>query len=139
MLNGGLKKVQNAVFSEVYDLSNRITEETYHPSGFPVFQTYETLKAHGCRSARMTLSLHFATHLDAPYHFVDDGKRLDEFHIRDFIGSAVIVDVSGTYGPDKAKNTPITAASLKEYLEKANLQLNAGDMIIIHTGWHHLY
>lgn len=139
MANDVSEKNVNSVFTEIYDLTHRVEEETYHPAGFPAFQTYETMYAHGCRSARMTLSLHFATHLDAPYHFVEDGKRLDDFHIRDFIGEAVVLDLSETYGPDKAKSQAITATSLKACLKKTGLQINAGDMVIVHTGWHRVY
>jgi kynurenine formamidase len=28
------------------------------------------------------MSLHFATHLDAPWHMVADGKRLDQIDLR---------------------------------------------------------
>jgi kynurenine formamidase len=127
------------MLGKAFDLSHRITEETYHPSGFPSFQTYETIAAQGCRSARMTLSLHFATHLDAPWHFVQDGRRLDEFAIADFLGEAVVLDVSGEYGPERSKSRPVQPEDLEEAAKRAGLQVNEGDMVLIHTGWHHLY
>jgi len=32
------------MFKKVYDFTHRITEETYHSSGFPFFQAYENYK-----------------------------------------------------------------------------------------------
>jgi kynurenine formamidase len=125
--------------NKIYDLTNRITEETYHPSGFPSFQAYENYKTHGCRSARLTISLHFGTHLDAPWHFSDNGKKLDDFHINDLIGPAVIIDISEEYGPDVAKSKPITLDALKRGLVNSKIDIKENDMIIVNTGWHKIF
>lgn len=122
-----------------FDLSHGISENTYHPDGYTVFHNYESYYAHGCRSARIDITLHFATHLDVPYHFIENGKRLDEFKLEHFIGEAVVIDLSDTYGPDVAQREPVTAASLQKHLEDAKLNLKPGDMLVLHTGWHHLY
>ncbi len=127
------------MFNEIYDLTNRITEETYHPSGFPHFQSYENYKTQGCRSARLTISLHFGTHLDAPWHFSKNGKKLDDFHIKDLMGPAIVIDISGEYGPAIAKSKPITVDSLKEALKNSNLEIKENDMLIVNTGWHKIF
>jgi arylformamidase len=36
--------------------------------------------------------------LDAPFHFIPDGKRLQEINLDDLIGPALVVDVSGVEG-----------------------------------------
>jgi arylformamidase len=36
---------------------------------------------------------HSGTHIDAPWHFVDDGKRLDEMDCGVFFGPALVIEV----------------------------------------------
>jgi len=127
------------MFKKVYDFTHRITEEIYHPSGFPFFQAYENYKTQGCRSARLTISLHFGTHLDAPWHFTENGKRLDDFHIKNLMGSAIVIDLSDKYGPEVAKSTPITVDDLENKLKEVNLEVRERDMVIINTGWHRIF
>jgi arylformamidase len=40
-------------------------------------------------------SLHAGTHVDAPFHFKEDGTRIDEIELEVFVGPAVVVDVTG--------------------------------------------
>jgi len=43
----------------------------------------------------MTLSVHTGTHIDAPSHFVDGGKTLDELGLDPFIGPCQVVTCEG--------------------------------------------
>ncbi len=47
----------------------------------------------GCNVSTLTLSTHTGTHCDAPWHFDDDGKKLDEVDTRVFFGEALLVHV----------------------------------------------
>src|SRR6187549_2519281 len=40
-------------------------------------------------------SLHAGTHVDAPFHFKEDGTRIDEIELEVFVGPAVVVDLTG--------------------------------------------
>lgn len=42
---------------------------------------------------RITTSTHIGTHVDAPFHFLDDGKRIAEMEIDRYIGPCKVVDV----------------------------------------------
>jgi kynurenine formamidase len=44
---------------------------------------------------RIELGTHTGTHVDAPYHFVEDGAKIDELDPSLFAGPGVIVDVTG--------------------------------------------
>jgi len=135
----GKKLKEEKMFNKIFDLTHKITEETYHPSGFPFFQAYENYNTHGCRSARLTISLHFGTHLDAPWHFSKNGKKLDDFQIKDLIGPAVIVDISEEYRPGLAKSKPITVDSIKRALTRSDNDIKENDMVIVNTGWHKIF
>lgn len=48
-----------------------------------------------CNVSRVTMSSHFATHLDAPYHFEPSGLRLDHLDLNTLIGPALVHDIDG--------------------------------------------
>jgi arylformamidase len=41
------------------------------------------------------MSTHCGTHVDAPFHFLDDGQKVDELPPETFVGPALVVDVRG--------------------------------------------
>ncbi|MBS4205427.1 arylformamidase [Lederbergia citrea] len=43
----------------------------------------------------MTTSVHTGTHIDAPFHFDDEGKKVHELDLDLYIGRARVVDVTG--------------------------------------------
>ncbi len=124
---------------KLYDLSHVFDENTYHPMGFPVFKNVQMFPSHGCRHALVTMSLHFATHMDAPWHMVEDGKRLDSIDIRELAGEAVVLDVSAKYGPDRAVRAGIARADLEAAAAAAGLEVRKGDAVIVYTGWAERY
>lgn len=48
-----------------------------------------------CNVSRIAMSSHTGTHVDAPWHFEDSGKRLDEVDAGIYMGQALIVDATG--------------------------------------------
>jgi len=48
-----------------------------------------------CNVSRIAMSSHTATHVDAPWHFEDAGKRLDEVDTGIYMGQARVIDASG--------------------------------------------
>ena len=113
-----------------YDLSHGFDEDTYHPFGFAHFQNVQMFPSHGCRHAVVTMSLHFATHMDAPWHMVETGK---------LIGEAVIIDVSETYAPDKGSSREISLHDVQSSLSAHQEELRKGDALLVHTGWTALF
>ncbi|MBN2307949.1 MAG: cyclase family protein [Candidatus Hydrogenedentes bacterium] len=47
----------------------------------------------GSNTSRLTLTTHTGTHVDAPWHFEEDGRRLDEIDPAVFFGDALLVDL----------------------------------------------
>lgn len=41
----------------------------------------------------VTIASHIGTHIDAPYHFIQEGKKIDEFDINMFFGPAKVIQV----------------------------------------------
>ncbi|MDM5188643.1 arylformamidase [Bacillus sp. DX4.1] len=44
---------------------------------------------------KLTMSIHTGTHIDAPFHFDNDGKKVLDLDVEVYIGPARIIDVSG--------------------------------------------
>lgn len=65
---------------------------------------------------------HNGTHVDAPFHFIDSGKSIDQVDLGRFIGWAYVAEHSG----------PVTAADAAAILEKARkANRSAAERILI--------
>lgn len=63
-------------------------------------------KGDACNVSRWEIGAHTGTHTDAPFHFVDDGKGIDEVPLDIYIGPCIVVEV-------KPKTINIEADDLK--------------------------
>lgn len=75
---------------------------------------------------QITMGSHQGTHLDAMYHFLDDGKTLDQMPLDWFYGPAHLLRIP------KEANENITP---EDFLPYEHL-LVKGAKIIFETGWH---
>jgi len=57
--------------------------------------------------SKLSLSAHTGTHCDAPWHFLNDGKKLDELDSSVFFGNALLLDFRGA-GSIHAADLPRT-------------------------------
>jgi len=78
-----------------------------------------------CHVDVLTLGSHTGTHIDAPYHFLKDGKKINEISVQRFVGEGVLVDVSAK--PDLALIEP-------EDIARYRNDIDAGDFVILKTG-----
>lgn len=78
------------------DLSMFIDEDTpiYPGSPEPEIKQVATVAKDGWNATRLSFDTHFGTHIDAPYHMLEDGKKLDEFPVDKFVGEAVVIELS---------------------------------------------
>ena len=90
---------------------------------------HSTVAAIGFNGTRISTSTHQGTHLDAPYHFFDDGKTVDEIPLDRFYGPATLVDLAP--GSSLEPSTPITLDMLRPHEAK----FQPGAMVIYRTGW----
>ncbi|MCM3737181.1 arylformamidase [Bacillus cytotoxicus] len=44
---------------------------------------------------KISMSIHTGTHIDAPFHFDNDGKKVSDLDINVYVGPARIIDVTG--------------------------------------------
>lgn len=81
-------------------------------------------------SQRIETSMHCGTHIDAPIHAVPAGKDMASVSLEQLYGDGVIIDVSDVCGEfDIIQPHHITD----------KMEVKRGDILIIHTGFHHYY
>ncbi len=73
-----------------------------------------------CNLTAFSMCAHNGTHIDAPYHFIEDGKRVDELDASVFVGGAYVARHEGD----------VTAADARRILDRAAAE-NAAERILI--------
>lgn len=51
-------------------------------------------KGDTCNTSSISMSTHTGTHCDAPWHFEEEGKKLDEVNPEVYFGTALLIDLS---------------------------------------------
>ena len=80
-------------------------------------------EGHPLNVSELRVATHAGTHVDAPWHFVPQGKTIDQIPLTQLSGPAVVVSVSRAGGE---------AIPVRD-LERANI--SQGDIVLLHTGW----
>lgn len=90
---------------------------------------HNTVTSIGYNITQVSLSTHQGTHLDAPFHFYDDGKTVDQMRLDQFYGPATLVDLAP--GGHLQAKTPLTVERFAPHAAK----FQPGAKIIYRTGW----
>ena len=116
----------------IVDLSHRVDEHTqvYPGDPRPRFEPATTIAVEGANVLSVHLGSHSGTHVDAPYHFVERGERIDAMDPKLFVGPAVVMDVRG-----KELRSRIGVEDLQPY----EGELTQGAIAVLHTGWDEHY
>jgi kynurenine formamidase len=85
-----------------------------------------SLAQEGFNTTRLNLYSHAGTHADAPRHFLDDGKTLDQVDLNKCVGPALVIDVS-----HKEPHSLITVADLGDRAD----QIEPGARVLLANGW----
>lgn len=112
----------------IVDLSHPVDDHTpvYPGDPEPSFTPAATIAEDGYNVLHVRMGSQTGTHLDAPYHFLEDGARLDELDLGLLCAPAVVADVRG-----KQPREAITWADLEPY----SSSLAPGVILVLHTGW----
>jgi kynurenine formamidase len=79
---------------KIHDLTRTISQDirVYPGEPQPTFTPHATIKDNNANVTRITLGSHTGTHVDAPWHFLQEGKSIDMEPLDKFIGEAAIID-----------------------------------------------
>jgi kynurenine formamidase len=75
---------------------------------------------------QLIMSTHLGTHLDAPFHFFDDGRTVENLDVRKGFGPAWVLRFT-----DKKGGDAIDIADLMPHADK----ITEGSRLIFHTDW----
>lgn len=96
---------------KIYDISQEVFSCAVFPGDIPpqrkILETIEDGSI--CNLTGITMCAHNGTHIDAPYHFYNNGKTVDQIDLSRFIGKCYVCFEDGI----------VTAQKAYEILEKA--------------------
>lgn len=111
------------------DLSWDITEQTpiYPGDPKPKIAVATILESDGYNLSSVYIGTQTGTHVDAPYHFSNEGDTIEKMELDFFFGEAVVIRVT-----DKKPNEKITMDDVMPYDEK----IREGTIILFNTNWY---
>lgn len=106
------------------DITQPLHNGIDHWPGDEAFQ-YETAvtkeKSGSVNIGRIVSSTHMGTHVDAPFHFMDDGKRILDLDIERYIGRCKVIDLSSFTAIDEKALLSKGIANAERLLIKTSL------------------
>ena len=111
------------------DLSWEITKDTpiYPGDPEPDVQVATTVDNEGYNLSGVFVGTQTGSHVDAPYHFSNDGATIDQMELDFFFGPAVVVRVT-----DKQAREKITMEDVKPY----DASIQPGTIVLFNTNWY---
>lgn len=101
---------------------------TFPGSPKPQFILWSDIKDDGYNLELLFLSSHTGTHLDAPYHFIKNGIKINQIPLDRLIGKAILIKLK------KTKNIPITKSDITSF-EKKNGKILNHSSVFFFTAW----
>lgn len=97
---------------KIYDISQEVFScQVYPDDPKPEKQILKSMeKGETYNLTAFSMCAHNGTHIDAPFHFIENGKTVDEISLDAFVGMAYVAECSGV----------ITETDAVKIIEKAN-------------------
>jgi kynurenine formamidase len=115
--------------ARLVDLSHPLTEQVpiYPGDPRPRIFTATTVADDGYNLSHVQIGTQTGTHIDAPFHFRDQGATVDRMPLELTVGPCLVVPV-----PGKAPGERITLADLEPHRHR----LGPGVIVLFATGWY---
>ena len=115
---------------KIIDLTLTVSDKipTFPGSPQPNFIPWENIKENGYNLELLFLSSHTGTHLDAPYHFLEKGKKIHEISLKRLIINAILIKIR------KRRDQAITKTDIQKF-EKKHGKIPNESTIVFWTGW----
>jgi len=117
----------------IIDLTYDLNPQTpvyadYPPVEITIHETLRDLRPdrRALNSSRIAVGMHCGTHMDAPFHFIGNGRTIDRVPLERLVGPAVLADLRRD-----AKGGVIEKNHLKRYYAK----IKRARKIVMNTGW----
>ena len=93
-----------------------------------------TIEPDGYLLEQVSTGVHTGTHLDAPGHFVNGGRTVDQLQAREFVWPAYVIDVRSRMTGSDADGFQLTVDDIRA-VERSQGKIPKGAMVIIQTGF----
>ncbi|KAF9523368.1 hypothetical protein CPB83DRAFT_862972 [Crepidotus variabilis] len=133
----------SSVTSNFIDLTHNLSPTTtliYPGDPSFVLSPISTHKEHGASIKKVEMGTHTGTHIDAPFHFVEDGKTVDQLELtKDLLSKEIwMIDFTvpprGKEGLNLQERQKIEWDDIKPHLPKDLKNLNSR-VVLFYTGW----
>ena len=94
----------------------------------PQFITWSNIKKDGYNLELLFFSSHSGTHMDAPYHFSNNGLKIHQLPTKRFVCDAILIKIKKTPNQSISKNDIIN-------FEKKHGKIPNASTVIFYTGW----
>lgn len=115
--------------TKIYDLSQPVfTNCPQYPDSNPrpaQVSLFYMLAVQGVNKELVEISTHTGTHCDAPFHFFDDGKTIDETPLELYVGPAAILDL---------REKEIGASIQRDDIARFADCIEPDDIVLLNTG-----
>ncbi len=98
----------------------------------PEAETLVTVKHDGFYGRKISFFEHTGTHFDAPCHFIEGGKSVDQVPVEKLFVPAVVIDISRRIGADA--DGILLPEDIQKF-EDENGEILAGSAVLLRTGW----
>lgn len=114
---------------KIVDLSHPLQNGTvvYPGDPEPEITVATTLEKEGYNLSKVHIGSQSGSHVDAPYHFRNEGITIDRMDLSYCMGNAVVIDVSY-----KKEQEAITLAEVQQY----EAQIKEADIVLFRTDWY---
>lgn len=120
--------------SQAVDLTHPMHDDmAFWPGGVPFKKEVLVDYDQGYLLHKFEMGENTGTHVDAPAHFVEGNRAIDELSLSELIVPAVVIDVQ-----DKVASNPAYELTAEDVLswESEHGEVPAGALVILNTGWH---
>jgi arylformamidase len=121
--------------STLIDLSHPLANgQPSYPGDPPLtIEPFATISTDHYNTSRLVTGTHQGTHVDAPFHFFDDGTPIDRLPLDRFYGPATLVDLAPDHPLEpRTRLTP-------DLFKKHTRVFRPGARVIYRTGWDRMF
>ena len=114
------------ILDQTLSISDKIP--TFPGSPQPNFIPWENVKEDGYNLEVLFLSSHTGTHMDAPYHFLENGAKIHEISLKKLVSEAALIQCR------KSSDQSVTKTDIQKF-EKKHGKIENFSSVIFYTGW----
>ena len=96
---------RKVISMKIYDISQEVFSCAVYPGDSSPEREIMMSIADGsvCNLTAFRMCAHNGTHVDAPFHFLNDGKKIDQVDLARFVGPAYVAKAEGEITADMAR------------------------------------